>query len=203
MKLRTLLLMLTVSLLLIQPAAQAFRFSLGAFGGLNFPIVQEDAKSGSVYGVKARIPVTSFLALEPNFTLLKNGDASQEVEGGWNASMTHEGGKYTTFGLDIAIGSVLGYKGFGVYGIGGISSSKFAKKGIPDLSKSTYWFGLGLEYCFTDQISLDVRGKAMIFPYKDEVTNSGNDVRKSVGTGSRKNGIVTIGLNYYFGIGEE
>ncbi|TFH64229.1 MAG: hypothetical protein E4G91_06485, partial [Candidatus Zixiibacteriota bacterium] len=80
MKFRIVLLILLLSVVMISPAAQAFRFSVGAFGGLNLPSAQEDTKSGTVMGLKARIPVTTYLAGEPNYTYLKNGDGEAKVE---------------------------------------------------------------------------------------------------------------------------
>ncbi len=186
-----------ICLLLASSTANAFRFSVGAFGGMNIPLAQEDTESGSAFGAKARIPLTGFIAVEPNFVSVKNGEAEYAVEGNWNQTMTHEGGKYNSFGIDLVLGNVLGYKGFGMYGILGLSSMKFEKKGIPDLTKGSYWFGLGFEYSFTDQISLDLRGKAFIFPYEDETPNKPNDLKSS-----RKNGLITVGLNYYFGFTE-
>ncbi|MCC6964318.1 MAG: outer membrane beta-barrel protein [candidate division Zixibacteria bacterium] len=189
---------LAVCLLAVSTSAHAFRFSVGAFGGLNMPIAQEDTESGTVFGVKGRVPLIGFLAVEPNFTYVKNGDAEVEVGGNWNETMTHQGGKYNSFGVDLVLGNVLGYKGFGMYGIFGLSSAKFQKDGIPDLTKSTYWLGLGFEYSVTDQISVDFRGKAFIFPYEDDTENAPNPDLKT----SRKNGMVTVGLNYYFGFTE-
>lgn len=197
MKLISKVLLTAICLLMVSASAQAFRFSVGAFGGMNIPIAQEDTESGSAFGAKARIPLTGFLGIEPNFISIKNGDAEQAVEGGWNTTMKHEGGKYNSFGVDLVLGNILGYKGFGMYGILGLSSMKFEKNGIPDLTKGSYWFGLGFEYGFTDQISLDIRGKAFIFPYEDETPNKPNDLKSS-----RKNGLITVGLNYYFGFTE-
>jgi len=196
MKFRIVPVLLLMLIVMMYPMAHAFRFSAGAFAGLNFPAAQEDAKSGTVMGLKARIPLTTFLAVEPNYTYLKNGETEFKVESWGNTAMKHEGGKFNTFGVDLAIGGVSGYRGFNAYGILGIASAKFAKKGIPDLTKGSYWFGVGFEYGVTDFLSLEVRGKALIFPYKDDA-NAKADI------GSRKNGIVTIGLNYYFGVAEE
>ncbi|MGB5105231.1 MAG: outer membrane beta-barrel protein [Candidatus Zixiibacteriota bacterium] len=196
MNLKAKLLIVMLSVLLINTTSYGFRFSVGGFGGLNIPIAQEDTESGTAFGAKARIPLLGSIGIEPNIMWAENGDAQFDIEGGWNTSMEHEGGKYTSFGVDLVFGSIQGYKGFGAYGILGYSSSKFEKKGIPDLTEGTYWLGLGFEYGFTDQISLDVRGKAFIFPYKDE-TNPNNDDK-----GSRKNGLITVGLNYYFGFTE-
>lgn len=196
MNLKAKLLLIALCLLLLSSVSYGFRFSVGGFVGTNTPIAQEDAKSGMVYGAKARLPLTGGIGIEPNITWVKNGDTDYEVEGGWNKTMTHEGGEYQSFGVDLVLGNILGYKGFGMYGILGISSAKFEKKGLPDLKKGTYWLGLGFEYGFTDQISLDVRGKAFIFPYDDD-KNTLNDNKSS-----RKNALLSVGLNYYFGFKE-
>jgi hypothetical protein len=147
-------------------------------------------------GLKARIPLTTFLAVEPNFTALKNGDGEVTVERLGSVKMTREGGKFTTFGVDLVVGGVSGYKGFNAYGLVGVASAKFAKKGVPDLSKGSLWLGVGFEYGITEFLSAEFRGKALIFPYKDDSYGKGD-------TGSRKNGTITLGLNYYFGVSEE
>jgi hypothetical protein len=196
MKFRIAFLILLLSVVMLSPMAQAFRFSVGAFGGLNLPVAQEDTKSGTVMGLKARIPLTTYLAVEPNYTYLKNGDGEVKVETLGDITMTRDGGKYSTFGIDVVFGGVSGYKGFNAYGILGVASAKFAKKGLPDLTKGSLWLGVGFEFGITEYLSADFRGKALIFPYKDDDYGNGN-------TGSRKNGTVTVGLNYYFGISEE
>jgi hypothetical protein len=196
MKFRIALLILLLSVVTISPAAQAFRFSLGAFGGMNLPVAQEDTKSGTVMGLKARIPLSTFFAVEPNYTSLKNGDGEVKVERLGDITMTRDGGKFTTFGVDVVFGGVSGYKGFNAYGILGVASAKFAKKGLPDLTKGSLWLGVGFEFGLTDYLSVDFRGKALIFPYKDDSYKDGD-------AASRKNGIITVGLNYYFGVSEE
>jgi hypothetical protein len=60
MKFRIALLILLLSVVMISPTAQAFRFSVGA-SGLNFPLVQEDTKPGTVMGLKARPRPRSWL----------------------------------------------------------------------------------------------------------------------------------------------
>jgi len=196
MKFRIALLILLLSVVMFSPMAQAFRFSVGAFGGMNLPVAQEDTKSGTVMGLKARIPLTTFLAVEPNYTYLKNGDGEVKVGSLGDITMTRDGGKYSTFGIDVVFGGVSGYKGFNAYGILGVASAKFAKKGLPDLTKGSLWLGVGFEFGITDYLSVDFRGKGLIFPYKDDSYGKGD-------TGSRKNGAITIGVNYYFGVSEE
>lgn len=186
MRTKLLVIVLLVTVAFCCQEANAFRFSVGGFGGFNFPVAQDDAKMGTVFGAKARIPIIPFIAVEPNFTLVKNGDAEFEITSpAWNTTMKREAGKFTTFGVDAVFGSVLGYTGLNVYGIAGISSAKYARDvdAIPDLTEIGYWLGLGLEYAINDQIAIDMRGKLLVFAYDD---------------GSRKNGIVTFGINYFF-----
>ncbi len=196
MKLRIFLLTLLAAMFLIHPLAQGFRFSVGAFGGMNLPIAQSDTKSGTAMGLKARIPIMTFIAVEPNYTYLKNGDGQVSVEDGWNTTMKREGGKFTSFGIDLAIGGVSGFKGFNAYALLGIASAKYAKKGLPDMTKGSYWLGVGFEYGITDFLSAEVRAKGLIFPYKDDAYSKGD-------TGSRKNGVISLGLNYFFTVGEK
>ncbi len=194
MNLRNAVVLLLFVVLVVAPQADAYRFSVGAFGGLNIPVAQEDAESGTAYGIKARLPLTGFIAVEPNYTYLKNGDGEVLVDvNGWDETMTNEGGTFNSFGVDLLIGSVLGYQGFGAYGIVGLSTAKFERNGLPSNSNGSYWLGLGFEYAFNDQISLEMRGKAIIFPYDDSTNPFSSD------KGSRKNGLLTVGVNYYFG----
>jgi len=194
MNFKTAVALLLLAILLIAPQADAYRFAVGAFAGLNIPVAQEDAESGSAYGVKARLPLTGFLAVEPNYTYLKNGDAKLLVDvNGWNEDMTSEGGTFNSFGVDLLVGNVMGYQGFGAYGIVGLSTAKFERTGIPSNSNGSYWLGLGFEYAVNDQISLELRGKAIIFPYDDPSNPNSSD------KGSRKNGLLTVGVNYFFG----
>lgn len=191
MKTKVLMLFLAAALLLSSQTVYGFRFSVGGFGGLNFPVAQDDAKMGTVFGAKVRIPLVPFVAAEPNFTYVKNGDAEILIDSdNWNTTMKRDAGKFTNFGLDVVFGKIMGHTGLNVYGIAGLSSSKYARdvSSVPDLSKIAYWGGLGLEYAINEQISIDFRGKLMVFAYDD-----------GKGTGSRKNGILTFGLNYYMG----
>ena len=189
MKTKALLLML-VLIMVCASSASAFRFGVGGFAGLNLPVAQDDATMGTVFGAKARLPLIPFIGLEPNFTYLKNGDAEIDIKAFGHGTMTREAGKFTSFGADLVFGSILGGTGLGVHGLAGVSSATYAREAeaISDLSNITYWLGLGVEYGVNDQVSLEFRGKLMVFPYED-----GGD------TGSRKNGVVTAGVNIYLG----
>jgi opacity protein-like surface antigen len=185
----TLLLVLIV--LLSTLPAYGFRFSVGGFGGFNFPVAQDDATMGTAFGAKVRIPVVPYVGLEPNFMQLTNGDAEVRIESeAWNTTMEREAGKFTSFGVDVVFGSILGHTGLNVYGIAGLSSSKYAREtdAIPDLTEVGFWTGIGLDYAINEQVALELRGKLLIFPYDD-----------GPNTGSRKNGMLTVGISYFIG----
>lgn len=191
MKTKVLTFLLLLLLLASTDAAYGFRFNVGGFAGLNFPVAQDDAKMGTVFGLKTRLPLIPFIGVEPNFTYMKNGDAEIMIEAeGWNTTMRRESGKFTNFGVDVLFGSIMGRTGLNIYGIAGISSSKYARSvdAIPDLTKIGIWGGVGLDYGINSQWAVEVRGKVLVFPYDD-----GKD------TGSRKNGILTVGLSYFIG----
>lgn len=181
-----------VLILICATNASAFRFGVGGFGGFNFPVAQDDVKMGTVFGAKARLPLIPFVGIEPNFTLMQNGDGEVDVEEYNYGTQTIVGGKFTSIGADVVFGSIMGTAGLNVHGIVGFSSATYARDvdAIDDLSNITYWLGLGFEYGINEQISLEFNGKLMVFPYDD-----GGD------TGSRKNGIVTAGINVYLGEG--
>jgi opacity protein-like surface antigen len=157
------------------------RISAGAFAGMNLPIAMEDVTSGAIYGFKARFTLLPGIGLEPNLVFSTYGDTEAEV---YDEMQSRDGGKITSFGIDAVLGGIQGNPGLSIYGIAGIGSSKWSKEGIDDVSEVAYYLGLGIEYAFPQSISIEVRAKAQIIPHED---------------GSYKNGIITAGLNYYFG----
>ena len=52
----------------VYTTAMASDISVGVVGGLNMPIAQDDAGTGSLFGAKLRIAANSFLAVEPVLT---------------------------------------------------------------------------------------------------------------------------------------
>ena len=56
---------LLLGLALTAGAAHAAGIGVGAFGGTSIPVVQEDAKTGALYGVRLPVTVVPLLRLEP------------------------------------------------------------------------------------------------------------------------------------------
>ena len=161
--------------------ASAIELSVGGFGGLNYPVVMEDVSSGKIYGLKARLAFMPYIGLEPNLTFSDYGDAEAEV---YDEIQTRDGGKITSFGIDAVLGGIAGNPGLSVFGILGIGSSSWSREGLDDLKEMSYYLGFGLEYSLNIPISIEFKAKAQIIPFED---------------GSYKNGLITAGINYYFG----
>lgn len=157
------------------------RLGVGAFGGLNIPILQADQKSGSEFGIRGRVALLSFFVLEPNLTFVKWGkpDPVKGVDLGINGS------KVTSFGLDATFGFAPGVVGFKPFGVVGIGSYKVKNDDTKfDQSNVGYLAGFGFGIGVVSKIDIDVRGEAVVIPQTDG--------------GSKKSASLTAGLGYSF-----
>jgi opacity protein-like surface antigen len=161
--------------------ALAGKFSIGAFGGLNIPLAQDDAKSGALFGAKGRILLLPYLGIEPNFSFAKYGGKDIEVR---DTSFTGEGGDITSFGADLLLGSMSAMGKMKIYGLVGINSNTYKREKIPDESGLGLAFGTGVEFFPTEMVSLEFRAK--YHPIK-------------LGEGGRVHLELSGGVNYYFG----
>ncbi len=180
---KRLIILCTLGFVLALPISDAHAVKLGGggFAGMNIPVGMEDVTMSSMYGVKARIILMPAIGIEPNFIIANYGDGEAEVYG---VTMARDGGDISSFGVDAVIGGIQGDPGLSVYGILGIGSAKWSREGLEDISKMNWRLGLGLEYGFTEMISLDIRSTAQIIPNED---------------GTYKNLGVTAGVKFYFG----
>jgi len=174
--------MLVLFLLGISSVASAGKFSIGGFAGLNLPVAQDDAKSGALFGAKARILLLPFMGIEPNFSFAKYGGKDVEVRG---KTFPGEGGDITSFGVDIVFGTMSSFSNMKFYGLAGISANTYKREGIPDESGLGLAFGTGFEFFPTEILSLEIRAKYHSI---------------KVGEGGRPHLELSGGLNYYFGI---
>lgn len=161
--------------------ALAGKFSIGAFGGLNIPLVQDDAKSGALYGAKGRILLLPYLGIEPYFSFAEYGGKDVEVR---EQSFAGKSGDITSFGADLVLGSMSGIGKTRFYGLVGINSNTYKREGIPDETGLGLAFGSGFEFFPTEMVSLEFRAK--YHPIK-------------VADGGRVHFEISGGLNYYFG----
>ncbi len=173
---------LAVALLLVSTArAEGFSFGVGASFGPTFPIIQEDQGSGTSFGLHARIPLVSFITLEPNIGFVSFGepDAIDGVDlGVTGSSITH-------FGVNGILGSVVGKRGVSPFLHWGFGSFKVENDDTGYEETELGWLGgIGVLIGFSPQIGLDIRGNAIVAPQS---------------AGSKKAVSVTGGLTYNFG----
>jgi len=177
------LILLCIMLLLVSLAhAQTPKFGIGAFGGLNMPILQDDQGNGTVFGLKAKLKMIPMILLEPNITFGKWGDPDP-VDGVELAS----GSKINSYGVDAILGGSPGMAGVKPFFLVGaaIFSVKNDDTGF-DESKLGYSAGLGISIGGGPKVDIDIAGK-MVFAVQE--------------SGSKKAVYILGGLTYYFGPG--
>lgn len=168
-----------LALALVAGSAQAQSIGIGVqpYGGLSYPIIQDDTGSGAVYGVRVPVKVIPVVTLEPYFLSSALGDGEEEILG---IKYKRQGFDHTGFGLNAILGSV-GGAGVRFYPFAGIGSHKLSRDNYDDIKETAYNFGLGLGIGATPKISLEVRGELNMVVTGDT---------------SRKFANATVGLNY-------
>jgi len=169
---------LTLASALAPAGAEAAGIGIGAFGGASIPIVQEDVKSGSTYGVRVPIDVIPLFSVEPFYAGSNLGDAEETLGG---VTYTRDGFQNTTMGVNAILGSIASAPGIKFYPYAGIASTKLTRAGSADIKEVSYNFGLGAGLGLVH--SLSVHGRAELNMVKTDET-------------SRKFGNLTIGLHY-------
>jgi hypothetical protein len=96
-----------VALLVGAGAAWATDVGIGAFAGSSIPVIQQDVKSGTTFGVRVPVKLTGFpLTFEPYLGLSKMGEGLQTIEG--YGEVTRAAFSGTTFGFNVLLGSPMG-----------------------------------------------------------------------------------------------
>ncbi len=158
--------------------AQTPKIGIGAFGGMNMPILQDDQGNGTVFGIKAKVKIIPIILLEPNITFGKWGEPDP-VDGVDLPS----GSKISSFGIDAILGGspgAAGIKPFFLAGAG-IYTVKNDDTGY-DESKLGYSAGLGIGIGVGPKMDIDISGKAIFAPQEG---------------GAKKAVFITGGLTYY------
>lgn len=163
-------------LMLAAGAAHATGVGAGVYGGLSYPVLQDDVSSGTLYGFRAPISLVPMITVEPFYASSSLGDA-EEVLGG--ISYTRDGFDQTAYGVTVMLGNPTGM-GFRMYPFAGIGKYKLERTGT-DIDETGYNFGLGIGIGATPKLSLQIRGELEMI---------------KIGDVSRKFGNATAGLTY-------
>jgi hypothetical protein len=162
--------------------------SAGIYGGINTPIIQQDAKTGTGFGFKVKFAPTPLLGAAAFFESRTFGDPQVKILEGTPQERTvkTDGGKVTVLGLEGLIGATGGGIGPHFYWMVGLSNYKWTRTGYSNFSKVGYHTGPVLEIVLPGGIGIGGMAKFEVIP----TTNNA----------SRKNALVFVGVNYHFGI---
>ena len=163
-------------LLLAAGAAHATGVGVGVYGGVSYPIIQDDVKSGTLIGFRAPISLVPMITVEPFYASSSLGDAEETLGG---IEYTRDGFDSKAYGVSVMLGNPAGM-GFKFYPFAGIGKYKLERTGT-DIDEMGYNFGLGIGIGATPKISLQIRGELEMV--KTDET-------------SRKFGNATVGLTY-------
>lgn len=181
---------LLVALILVICAGSAgavVDFSAGLFGGMDIPIVNEEAASGGLWGVQGRVTLLSWLGLGAHYHSSTYGDVTKTfLEDTPDAfESTLKGGDTTVFGLDAYLGTTGSIGGFNVYLVGSVGKWKWKTDYRDDISEILFAVGPGVELTLPFGLGIEGRGMFQVIP--------------TDGDGSYKSFLWFIGANYHFG----
>jgi hypothetical protein len=147
---------------------------IGAYGGMSYPINQDDVSRGPLYGLRLPLKVIPMVTVEPYYLTSHLGDGATTTGG------TTEGFDHTGYGVNAILSTGLGMT-FGLHPYAGIGSHKLERAGSPEIKETAYNFGLGMGLNVIPKISLVLRGELNMVV---------------IGTESRKFANATVGLTY-------
>ena len=166
-------------------AAQAPKIGVGASGGINVPVLQDDQKAGSIFEFRGRFQALPFLALEPKLSFSSYGSPDTFEDVVWDV----DGSKLVAYGVDGILGSGGGVPGIHPFFVGGIGmysiSNDQTEAFLESQTKFGWSAGVGLGIGIAPQMEIDVRSKLHVIMYE--------------GSSSKKSLAIVGGLNYYFG----
>jgi len=143
-----------LALVLITGAAAAADIGIGAFGGVNIPVLNDLSKQGSDFGVRVPVKLIPLFTVEPFFSSSSLGDV-EETFG--STTYTRDGGDLKAFGANVLF--TFGSPVFQLFPFAGIGSYKLERAGAEDVSDVGYSFGLGLGLSPIPKVGVNVRGE--------------------------------------------
>jgi hypothetical protein len=142
---------------LLTGAASAAQIGLGAYGGINVPVLNDLSKQGTDFGVRVPIKLADLFSVEPFFSMSSLGDVDESFGG--PSSFTMNGGDPKASGANAMF--TVG-EGFKVFPFAGIGSYRLTRSGSDDVSDMGFQFGLGLGFLpdpAVERLSIDIRGE--------------------------------------------
>ena len=168
------LLLLSLCVSAAMAHAQELKIGAGAFGGYAVPVLQDDAGSGVMFGVRVPVSVSSMFTIEPYY-MTSNLDEVTEDLGEPPVEYTRDGFEMKSIGANVIL---FGGKFYPFVGLGSYSQKRH---GSEHIEQHAWNVGLGHGLPVSERIRLDVRGELDMIVTEDT---------------SRKFGGATAGLTY-------
>ncbi len=176
---------IAVLLLTAGGMAQAPAFGVGASGGINVPIIQDDQESGSIFEIRGRLEAVPFLVVEPKLSFASYGSPDTFNDVVWDI----DGSKLVMYGVDGVLSGGMSGVGFKPFFVGGIGFYNIKNDDTEAFLESKTKFGwsagVGFALGLSPQLDLDVRGKLHVIMHE--------------GSSSKKSAALIGGVNFYFG----
>jgi len=162
--------------LLVVPGgvARAGSIGLGVFGGMSYPVLNEEVSKGTLYGLRVPVNIVPIVSIEPFYASSNLGDGKVTTPLG---DLTRQGPDETAYGANLllASGGPLSF-----YPYAGISQVTLKQDGA-NKTYTTYQGGIGLGISLMPKVTIHVRGEMQMLVD---------------GETSRKFGNVTLGASY-------
>lgn len=178
MRLRGLLLLVSILVLAAAPAAHAQddRFGIVVHGGMMIPLAQDDNdESGTAFGLRFPVNTGTFFGFEPYIYMGEGEETTIDIGG---TPETREGIDLTSWGANVSLGRLV-KPGFHIAPFVGIGNNTLHRES-GEISKIGYNGGLELGIS-PGKMMINLRGEVNVV---------------DIGESSRKWGIVSLGLGY-------
>jgi hypothetical protein len=167
-------------------AGAVLDISAGPYFGMDIPVVNDRATSGSLYGLQAKVSLLSYLALGASYSSSSLGDVENTFFEGDPDEFTESlpGGDVTAWGIDAYFGGMGGVPGFKLYIMGSVGGWTWERDFTDEVSEVAWRVGPGVEFVLPMGLGFEGRGMFQIAP--------------TDGGGSIKSFVWFIGANYHF-----
>jgi len=161
--------------------------SAGAYYGMDIPVVNDQATSGGMFGLQAKVSLLHSLGLGVYYSSSSLGEVEKTFFEGDPDEFTEsiEGGDVTSYGLDAYLGVMSGVPGFKFYLVGSVGQWKWERDYTDEVSEVVWGIGPGMEFVLPFGLGIEGRGTFRIAPTDDD--------------GSVKSFVWFVGANYHFG----
>lgn len=142
-----------LALVTITGVAAAADIGVGAYGGVNIPVLNDLSEQGSEFGARIPVKLSSMFTVEPFYGSSSLGDVDETFG---TTTYTRDGGDLTSFGVNALL--TFG-QAFQFFPFAGIGSYKIEREGVEEISEMGWSFGLGLGFAPSPKLNLNVRGE--------------------------------------------